>query len=265
MLSLRRYALYIVLTACILFTLNYFRTGILSTAKSGYDQQAPLSSRPSSARPSARPSTASDNRPSKPSIDPSYDSSNRRFRWDSVPKHYPVKSLTPLPTGEPQRLRKVQHQFAPESETQAAKRKERQAAVKHTFERCWKAYRQHAWGHDELGPLSGGVRDGFGGWAASLVDNLDNLWIMGMKSEFEDAVNAAVEIDLGRATTETINVFETTIRHLGGFLAAYDLSGDRRLLAKAKEFGEMLLVPFDTPNHMPVSYTHLTLPTIYSV
>lgn len=74
-----------------------------------------------------------------------------------------------------------------------------------------------------------------------------------MKDEFEEAVNASMAIDLGSCSTDTINVFETTIRHLGGFLSAYDLSQDPRLLTKAKEFGEMLLKPFDTPNRMPIT------------
>jgi mannosyl-oligosaccharide alpha-1,2-mannosidase len=39
----------------------------------------------------------------------------------------------------------------------------------------------------------------------------------------------------------------------GGFLSAYDLSGDKRLLDKAVEVGEMLYVAFDTPNRMPVT------------
>lgn len=76
---------------------------------------------------------------------------------------------------------------------------------------------------------------------------------MGLKDEFEEAVQASMDIDLGSCTTDTVNVFETTIRHLGGFLSAYDLSGDKRLLGKAKEFGEMLLKAFDTPNRMPIT------------
>ena len=186
--------------------------------------------------------------PIKPPVD-----SNGRFRWDEVPVRYPVKSLAALPTAKPMKLPKVQHDFPQETGKQAVTRKERQDAVKQTFERCWKAYKQHAWMKDELAPLSGGSRDGFGGWAASLVDNLDNLWIMGLKSEFEGAVEAAVKIDLTTSTLEQINVFETTIRHLGGFLSAYDLSGDERLLEKAKEFGSMLIVAFDTPNRMPIT------------
>ncbi|KAK0767565.1 hypothetical protein LTR91_027101, partial [Friedmanniomyces endolithicus] len=155
---------------------------------------------------------------------------------------YPVAGpLAQLPTGPPQKLPRAQHEFQKESEDHAKTRKERQAAVRRSFQRCWYAYEQHAWGHDELAPLSGGAKDGFGGWAATLVDNLDTLWIMGMNEDFTKAVEAAVNIDLGVSTTETINVFETTIRHLGGFLSAYDMSGDVRLLEKAKEFGEMLL------------------------
>lgn len=76
---------------------------------------------------------------------------------------------------------------------------------------------------------------------------------MDLKEEFAEAAAAAVSIDFGGTTMEEINVFETTIRYLGGFLSAYDLSGDERLLTKAVELGEMLLVAFDTPNRMPIT------------
>lgn len=46
-------------------------------------------------------------------------------------------------------------------------------------------------------------------------------------------------------------MFETNIRHLGGLLAAYDLSQEPALLAKAVELGHMLYAGFDTPNHLP--------------
>lgn len=189
-------------------------------------------------------------------LDAFTDSDTGRLRWDLVPARYPVKSLTPLPTEKPRKLPRVQYDFPPETSSQAAKRKERQAAVKKTFERCWKAYKEHAWMKDELAPLSGNSNDNFGGWAATLVDSLDTLWIMGLKSEFEKAVTAAMDIDLSQSSLNEINVFETTIRHLGGFLSAYDLSGDKRLLQKAKEFGDMLIVAFDTPNRMPVTRWH---------
>jgi mannosyl-oligosaccharide alpha-1,2-mannosidase len=75
---------------------------------------------------------------------------------------------------------------------------------------------------------------------------------MGMVDEFREAVNSIVQIDFTATNQESINVFETTIRYLGGFLSAYDLSDDRRLLDKALELADMLYAAFDTPNRMPV-------------
>lgn len=119
----------------------------------------------------------------------------------------------------------------------------------------WEGYEKHAWLRDEVSPLSGKYKDTFGGWAATLVDALDSLWIMGLIEDFELAVKAAETIDFTTTETGTINVFETTIRYLGGFLAAYDVSGGKypSLLRKAEEVGELLMSVFDTPNRMPIS------------
>lgn len=74
-----------------------------------------------------------------------------------------------------------------------------------------------------------------------------------MREDFERAVSAVATIDFTTSTDTQINVFETTIRYLGGFLSAYDLSGNKVLLDKAVEVGEMLYVSFDTPNRMPLT------------
>jgi mannosyl-oligosaccharide alpha-1,2-mannosidase len=124
-------------------------------------------------------------------------------------------------------------------------------AVRNAFVRCWESYKKHAWLHDELMPVTGGAKDPFGGWAATLVDSLDTLWIMGLEAEFYDAAAAAVQLDWHNTTESGINVFETTIRHLGGLLGAYDLSGEPALLLKARELGDMLYMAFDTPNRIP--------------
>jgi mannosyl-oligosaccharide alpha-1,2-mannosidase len=78
---------------------------------------------------------------------------------------------------------------------------------------------------------------------------------MGMKDEFEEALKAVETIDFTTCTLDEINVFETTIRYLGGFLAAYDLSNGKYpiLLRKAIEIGNMLYKAFDTPNRMPIT------------
>lgn len=173
------------------------------------------------------------------------------YFWRTVPTHYPVESIRPLPTGRPLNLPKIQASFGKESTRDGEIRLERQQAVRKAFKHCWDGYRKHAWLSDELKPVSGRSANPFGGWGATLVDSLDTLWIMDFREEFEEAVLAAAHINFATSSLVEINAFETTIRYLGGLLAAYDLSLDQRLLKKAREVGDMLYVAFDTPNRMP--------------
>jgi len=78
---------------------------------------------------------------------------------------------------------------------------------------------------------------------------------MGMTDEFAHAVEALNQIDFSTCSLDELNVFETTIRYLGGFLSAYDLSNGQypSLLTKAIEMGDMLYMAFDTPNRMPIT------------
>lgn len=184
-------------------------------------------------------------RPTKPS--------DGKFRWKDRLQHFPLNSFSEVPSGIPKKLPVVQHTFDAETSTAKQTRLKRRDHIKRVFQRCWNSYRERAWMRDELSPMSGTGRNTFGGWAATLVDALDTLWIMDMKTEFYEATTAAQKINFGVSTDKTVNVFETTIRYLGGFLGAYDLSGDKRLLDMAMEVGEMLLVPFDTPNHIPIT------------
>lgn len=155
--------------------------------------------------------------------------------------------------GLPLKLPKVQHEFGKETDEEKTKRLERLGKVKTSFEHSWSGYKKHAWMKDELSPIDGESVQSFGGWAATLVDTLDTLWIMNMTDEFEEAINAAKHIDFHTTSEQTLNVFETTIRYLGGFLGAYDLSEGKYpvLLEKATEVGDMLYCAFDTPNRMP--------------
>ncbi|KIW06867.1 uncharacterized protein PV09_02543 [Verruconis gallopava] len=178
-----------------------------------------------------------------------------RRPWEYYREQYPVENFVYPPNGRPGMLPKVQYDFPAETEDQIQTRLKRRAAVTKAFERCWSSYKKYAWMRDELMPLSGKGNDWYGGWAATLIDSLDTLWIMGMKSEFEEAVAAVTNVDFsaGTGTIEIVNVFETNIRHLGGLIGAYDLSGDKRLLEKAVELGHMLYAAFDTPNRMPIT------------
>ncbi|KOS23031.1 putative mannosyl-oligosaccharide alpha-1 [Escovopsis weberi] len=172
------------------------------------------------------------------------------FDWSTVGFFHHIPDLDKaLPREPPRALPRIQADaasFPPAPESEARRR-----AVRDAFQRSYGAYRKHAWMRDELVPVAGGGRDTFGGWAATLVDCLDTLWIMGLRAEFAEAVAAVGAIDWSRTGIRAANMFETTIRYLGGLLSAYDLSGDRVLLRKAVELGEMLFRGFDTPNGMP--------------
>lgn len=178
--------------------------------------------------------------------------------WVKQTDKHPVapEKLIKLPIGTPEQFPAIQHVFQPETEVQKQTRKNRQAKVKEEFRHAWNGYKSKAWTHDEVRPVSGGVKDPFCGWAATMVDALDTMWIMGLKQEFEEAVEQIGLIDFTTTPREQIPVFETTIRYLGGLLAAYDVSGGDYpiLLQKAKELGEILMGAFDTPNRMPVLY-----------
>ncbi len=113
------------------------------------------------------------------------------------------------------------------------KRTKRQEAVVTAFQHAWKAYTKYAWGSDELNPVSRtGARSIFG-MGLTIVDSLDTLWMMGLRDEYQKArawVSESLDI---AGNTNTVSVFETTIRVLGGLLSAFHLTGDKLYLEKA--------------------------------
>jgi mannosyl-oligosaccharide alpha-1,2-mannosidase len=180
---------------------------------------------------------------------------NRPVKWKDIPPRYPVASTIALPTGTPSAIPRIQHQFGVETQHTKEERLHRQAAVKEAFLHSWDGYKKHAWLQDEVTPVTGGFTNGFGQRGATLVDTLDTLAIMGLEEEFETAVKAVKSIDFTTSAIPRLNVFETTIRYLGGLLSAYDVSESkhRLLLDKATELGDMLYAAFDTPNRMPIT------------
>lgn len=176
------------------------------------------------------------------------------YDWSQRPQRHPVKGLYEhLPSGTPRQLNKIQHNFDKTIGAQEHRRRE----VKKTFKKCWDNYRKYAWRKDELNPVSLSGSDTFAGWGATMVDSLDALLIMDMKAEFNEAIHRVAHIDWDKTGDHQLcSLFETTIRYLGGLLAAYDLSNEPALLHKATELGYMLYNGFDTPNRMPANSFH---------
>jgi mannosyl-oligosaccharide alpha-1,2-mannosidase len=166
----------------------------------------------------------------------------------------PLSSYIALPTDR-KVLPRIQFDFEPETPAAAEARHARLQLVKEAMVHSWTGYRTRAWLKDELAPVSGNARSSFGSWGLTLIDSLDTLWLMGMKAEFEEAVEQVANIDFTITKQRPLSVFETTIRYLGGLLSAFDVSGGRYpiLLVKANELGNMLYGAFDTYNHMPIA------------
>jgi mannosyl-oligosaccharide alpha-1,2-mannosidase len=177
------------------------------------------------------------------------------FHWSTVTFAFPPKLEPKLPPPFTNRPR-IQHKFKSDSWSIHKAQEVRRLEVKRVFEKSWASYRSKAWMKDALKPISGESVDQFSGWAATLVDSLDTLWILGLRDEFYEAVAAVATIDFGQSTSPTVNTFETCIRYLGGLLAAYDLSGHEVLKTKAVEVGDLLYGAFNTENGMPVDFIH---------
>ncbi|XP_036162800.1 endoplasmic reticulum mannosyl-oligosaccharide 1,2-alpha-mannosidase isoform X2 [Myotis myotis] len=140
---------------------------------------------------------------------------------------------------------------APRIQNQRASPNERQQAVIDAFRHAWAGYRAFAWGHDELKPVSKSFSEWFG-LGLTLVDSLDTMWILGLKKEFGEARRWVSE-KLQFQKDVDVNLFESTIRILGGLLSAYHLTGDALFLQKAEDFGNRLMPAFRTPSKIPYS------------
>ncbi|XP_055587361.1 endoplasmic reticulum mannosyl-oligosaccharide 1,2-alpha-mannosidase isoform X2 [Uranotaenia lowii] len=128
---------------------------------------------------------------------------------------------------------------------------DRQRAVIEAFLHSWKGYKEYAWGHDNLKPISSSYSDWFG-LGLTIVDSLDTLYIMDLQEEFDEArnwIDQYLRFDVNR----DVNLFEVTIRVLGGLLSTYHLSGDKMFLDKAMDLGHRLLPCFDSPSGIPYS------------
>ena len=111
------------------------------------------------------------------------------------------------------------------------KQNECQSKVVEAFKYAWDGYRKYAWGHDELRPVSRTYSEWFG-VGLTIIDSLDTMLLMNLREEFQQARDW-VDNSLTFEKNVDVNLFETTIRVLGGLLSAYHLSQDELFLKKA--------------------------------
>lgn len=108
--------------------------------------------------------------------------------------------------------------------------------VKRAFLHAWEGYKKHAWGHDELMPLSNLFSNNYNGepaslvlsadgahlasclpsgWGATIVDNLDTLLIMNLSHEYNLAREHVSQIDFSYLAPSGSLTFSTDLPDLG--------------------------------------------------
>lgn len=136
-------------------------------------------------------------------------------------------------------------------------------AVKQAFTTAYNTYRKFAFGHDDLEPVSKSFDDSRNGWGASIFDGMSTMLIMGLTDFYEEALRFAATVDFNKdnVPTETVSVFETTIRFIGGSLSAYELNGrkDKVLLEKAQQIANKLSLAWAGNNKIPYGELNYTI------
>jgi mannosidase alpha-like ER degradation enhancer 2 len=132
------------------------------------------------------------------------------------------------------------------------------ARVRAEFQHAWSGYSRLAAGHDELNPLSGTPHD----WTSPVLfymtplDAFDTMWLMGLSEEAAQT-RALLLTHLSFDRDASVQVFEITIRVLGGLLTAYQLTADPKFLTLATDLGRRMLPAFESPTGMPYRFVNL--------
>ena len=149
---------------------------------------------------------------------------------------------------------------SPQPPAQEARPSDAAAAeeVKRELLHAWKGYKQHAWGHDDLLPVSKGWRDWYGeeSLLMTAVDTVSTLAIMGLNDEVKRTTDY-IATHLTFDKDISVSNFEITIRILGGLVSAHQTTGDARLLAMADDLATRLLPAFTSKTGMPYRFVNL--------
>ncbi len=110
---------------------------------------------------------------------------------------------------------------------------------------------------DDLEPLS---KKGKNWYPQSMlmtpVDAFDSFVMLGMEKEAAEAKGVILS-GLNFNAGNNVQVFEVTIRLLGGLISAYELDGDKKFLQLATDLADRMMPAFNTATGMPYRYVHL--------
>src|SRR5215469_13479170 len=133
--------------------------------------------------------------------------------------------------------------------------------VRANYQWAWRNYVELCFGQDQIKPVSGGAENFFfpGGppLGLSIVEALGTLHVMGLDSELEEGVRWITQ-NLHFDIDGEVQVFETSIRIIGGLLSGWCATREKKLLALAKEMADRLMPAFaKSPTGMPYRFVNL--------
>jgi hypothetical protein len=134
--------------------------------------------------------------------------------------------------------------------------------VREAASHAWKGYKKYAWNMDDLEPLA---KKGKNWYQYSMlmtpVDAFDSFVMMGLTKEANEAKQVILS-SLSFNTDNNVQVFEVTIRLLGGLITAYELDGNKKFLELATDLADRMMPAFNTVTGMPYRYVHLQTGTV---
>lgn len=129
--------------------------------------------------------------------------------------------------------------------------------VKAAAQHAWKGYKDYAWGADDLKPLTKTSKTWYKKpMLMTPVDAFDTFTLLGLTTEAKEAKDLILaKLDFN--IDNDVQVFEITIRLLGGLITAYELDGDKKFLTLAKDLADRLMPAFNSKTGIPYRYVHL--------
>lgn len=122
--------------------------------------------------------------------------------------------------------------------------------VKLAINHSWYGYKTGGWGFDSVRPVTGeGVND-FSGFAMTMIDSIDTLYIAGFHDEITEIKDWLVKNFRIEKQTD-VNIFEVNIRVLGGLLSAFHLTKDEDFRIFAEYVASKLVQSFVEPSGVP--------------
>jgi len=147
---------------------------------------------------------------------------------------------------------------------------DRAEAVKEAYLYAWNAYTEYANGMDELLPLNrSGINDWYG-WGVTPVDGIDTAIVMNLTDVVEQQLAFIQKIDFDTTTYGPVEIFDTSIRYLGGLIASYDLLNSglfpntydqaqiKALLSQAVSLADKIAFGFDSPTGLASTDVNFT-------